>query len=287
VLSARKLLVRWLVLFCATASFAASGRVECAAFRSKMLARPVRYCALLPPSFDREPARKYPVLYWLHGLGGNDQTFVDAGGWTMLEQLRDSGRIGEFVVITPDGDTTFYINSRDGRHPYENFFVQEFMPAMEKHYHIRVGRETRAISGVSMGGYGALHLAFAHPLLFGSVSAHSAALIDRISPAILTGGAFRFLNLAFGDPVDVRYWEKNNPLRMAEHATGLAGLKIYFDCGLQDDYGFDTGTRALDRVLNERKMAHEFHLYPGHHDWQYVAQHLGASLEFHWKAFGR
>ena len=265
---------------------AAAGRIECAAFRSKMLARPVRYCALLPPSFDREPSRKYPVLYWLHGLGGNDQTFVDAGGWAMLEQLRDAGRIGEFVVITPDGDTTFYINSRDGRRPHENFFVQEFMPAMEKHYRIRAGRDARAISGVSMGGYGALHIAFAHPQMFGSVSAHSAALIDRISPAILTGGAFRFLNLAFGDPVDVQYWEKNNPLRMAEHVP-LAGLKIYFDCGLQDDYGFDTGARAFDRELTARRIAHEFQLYPGHHDWQYVAQHLPASLEFHWKTFGK
>ena len=279
-------LLALLLFFCALPSVAASGRTECAAFRSKMLARPVRYCALLPPSFDREPARKYPVLYWLHGLGGNDQTFVDAGGWTMLEQLRDAGRIGEFVVITPDGDTTFYINSRDGRRPYESFFVQEFMPAMEKHYRIRAGRDERAISGVSMGGYGALHIAFAHPQLFVSVSAHSAALIDRVSPAILTGGTFRFLNLAFGEPVDVQYWEKNNPLRMAERGQ-FPGLKIYFDCGLQDDYGFDAGTRALDRILNERKIAHEFHLYPGHHDWTYVAQHLPASLEFHWKLFGR
>jgi S-formylglutathione hydrolase FrmB len=274
-----------IVLACTLPAFAAAGRVECAALRSKMLARPVRYCALLPPSFDREPTRKYPVLYWLHGLGGNAETFVDAGGWALLEQLRDTGKIGEFVVITPDGDTTFYINSRDGRRPYESFFVQEFMPAMERHYRVRAGRESRAISGVSMGGYGALHLAFAHPQLFGSVTAHSAALIDRISPAILTGGGFRFLNVAFGDPVDTQYWEKNNPLRMAERAAGLATLKIYFDCGLQDDYGFDTGARALERVLSGRKIAHEFHLYPGHHDWQYVAQHLGASLEFHAKVF--
>ena len=275
------------LLFLAAPVFAASGRVECAAFRSKMLTRPVRYCALLPPSFDSEPKRTYPVLYWLHGLGGSDQTFVDAGGWAMLEQLRNAGRIGEFVVITPDGDTTFYINSRDGRRPYEDFFIREFMPAMERHYRIRPGRESRAISGVSMGGYGALHMAFGHPQLFGSVTAHSAALIDRVSPAILTGGGFRFLGPAFGDPVDVQYWEKNNPLRMADHAEGLATLKIYFDCGLQDDFGFDAGARALDRVLTGRKIAHEFHLYPGHHDWSYVAEHLAASLEFHAKTFGK
>ena len=287
--AAGKRLTLWTLLlgaaFWAAPLWAASGRVECAALRSKLMGRAVRYCALLPPSFDREPSRRYPVLYWLHGLGGGSETFVNSGGPTLVDELRSAGRVGEFVLVTPDGDTSFYINSRDARRPYENFFLREFMPAIERRYRIRPGRESRGISGVSMGGYGALHLAFAHPPLFGSVSAHSAALIDRISPDVLTGGGLRFLNIAFGDPVDVHYGDANNPVRMAERDAGLASLKISFDCGTEDDYGFDAGAKALDRILNRRNIPHEFHLYPGHHNWSYVAEHLGASLAFHWKVF--
>jgi S-formylglutathione hydrolase FrmB len=64
-------------------------------------------------------------------------------------------------------------------------------------------------------------------------------------------------------------------------------LKIYFDCGLQDDYGFDAGTRALHEALEKRKIPHEFHLYPGGHTWQYVAEHFGESLGFLSRALSR
>jgi S-formylglutathione hydrolase FrmB len=62
-------------------------------------------------------------------------------------------------------------------------------------------------------------------------------------------------------------------------------LKIYFDCGDQDSYGFDSGARSLDSLLNKRKVAHEFHIYPGGHDWPYFAEHLPKSLMFISKAF--
>ena len=261
------------------------GRAECAALKSRAMGAPVQYCALLPASYDADPKRTYPILYWLHGLGGSAQSFVDEGGWNLVEQMREAGQLGEFIIITPDGDATFFVNSRDGRRPYEDFFLREFMPAMERQYRIHKGREWRGIGGASMGGYGSLHMAFAHPELFGSVSAHFGALIDRVSPAILTGGTMRFMNRAFGDPFDVRYWDTNNPVRLAEHASGLAGMKIYFDCGSQDDFGFEVGAKALDRILSSRKIAHEFHIYPGGHDWKYIAQHMPASLAFHWRVF--
>ena len=137
-----------------------------------------------------------------------------------------------------------------------------------------------------MGGYGSLHMAFEHPELFGSVSANFAALIDRVSPAILTGGNLRFMNRAFGDPFDVGYWDRNNPVRLAERVSGLGRMKIYFDCGSEDDFGFDVGAKALDKILSGRKLAHEFHIYPGRHDARYMEQHLPAALAFHWRAFG-
>jgi S-formylglutathione hydrolase FrmB len=66
----------------------------------------------------------------------------------------------------------------------------------------------------------------------------------------------------------------------------LSGMKIYFDCGLQDDYGFNVGAQALHDVLAARHLPHEFHLYPGGHSWDYFAAHLPASLQFHSHAFG-
>ena len=265
---------------------AASGRVECNSVPSKILAHPVPYCVLLPPSFEADKTRRFPILYFLHGLGDNEQTFLHTGGWNLVEDLREKGQLKDFLIVTPAGAASFYINSRDGKVRYEDFLLQEFFPFIERHYRVRPGRANRAISGISMGGYGALHLGFAHPQLFSSVSAHSAALIDKL-PVFLSGdggspasGRARVLGGVFGVPPDPAFWERNSPLTLAR-AAPLSGLKIYFDCGSEDDFGFDSGAVALDKVLTSRKILHKFHLYPGRHDWPYFAAHLEASLSFH------
>src|SRR4029077_1365931 len=100
-----------------------------------------------------------------------------------------------------------YINSADNRFRYSDFFLQEFMPQVESRYRVRAGRQARAITGVSMGGYGALRLAFSHPELFAAVSAQSAALITQtpqeLSAAGNSNGALgRLLRSAFGQPIN-------------------------------------------------------------------------------------
>ena len=89
----------------------------------------------------------------------------------------------------------------------------------------------------------------------------------------------------FGSPVDRPFWDRNNPLALARNGS-LAGLKIYFDCGSQDEYGFDSGAQALHNLLVSRRVTHEFHLYPGGHNWLYFTQYLPASLGFQSRAFG-
>ncbi len=269
-------------------SFAASGRVECNSIPSKILARPVPYCVLLPPSYDADKSRTFPILYFLHGLGDDEQMFVHTGGWNLVEDLWEKKQLGDFLIATPAAGASFYINSHDGRVRYEDFLVQEFLPGIEKHFRVRPGRANRAVSGVSMGGYGALHLAFRHPELFSAVSGHSAALIEKL-PTFLGGVASnspraRVLGNTFGVPSDPAFWDRNSPIVMARTAA-LANIRIYFDCGDDDDFGFEAGATALDRALKSRKIAHEFHLYPGRHDWQYFATHLPASLQFHSKLF--
>jgi S-formylglutathione hydrolase FrmB len=267
----------------------ATGRADCLSLSSKILGHSVGYCILLPPSYEVEATRRYPILYFLHGLGENEQFLVRGGGLNLVEDLWEKHQIGDYLIVTPAADSSFYVNSHDGQVRYEDFVVEEFMPFIEHRYRTRRGRAARGVGGISMGGYGALHLAFRHPELFGSVSAHSAALIEKL-PEVTAAGAsptplLRVLGGVFGSPVDRAFWDRNNPLTLAR-AAHLAGLKIYFDCGAEDDYGFEAGATTLHRELTARGIVHEFHIYPGRHGWIYFAEHLPASLEFESQAFG-
>jgi len=273
---------------CISAIAAPAARIECKPLASKILGHPVNYCVVLPPSYDTDKTRKYPVLYFFHGLGDNEQMFVHGGAFNLVQDLWERKEIGEFVIVTPDAEATFYINSHSGNVRYEDFLVQEFLPTIESRYRVRAGRATRGVSGVSMGGYGALHLAFRHPELFAAVSTHSPALIVKF-PAFTGqpgGMRSRVLGETFGSPPDTAFWERNSPLTMARSAN-LAGLKIYFDCGDQDDFGFEEGSKALNQILSGRHIAHEAHIFPGRHDWQYFAEHLSASLEFQSRAIAK
>jgi S-formylglutathione hydrolase FrmB len=266
----------------------ATGRGDCLSLPSKILGHPVGYCVLLPPSYETEKTRRYPVLYLLHGLGDNQQMLIHSGGFNLVEDLWDRHQLGEFLIVTPAADASFYVNSRDGHDRYEDFFVQEFLPLFEQRYRTRAERASRGIAGISMGGYGALHLAFRHPRIFGSAGAHSAALIEKL-PVINSVDSHqldrvRILGDVFGSPVDPVFWKQNDPLTIVRTAD-LAGLHIYFDCGTEDSYGFDAGARELDELLLARRIPHEFHLYPGGHNWTYFAEHLPALLQFHSQVF--
>ena len=264
----------------------AAGRVECNALASKILGRNVPYCIVLPASFDADKTRRFPILYELHGLGDNEQFFIHSGLWNLVEDERERGELKDFLIATPAGGASFYIDSKDGRVRYEDFLLEEFFPFIEKRYRAAPGRANRAISGVSMGGYGAFHLAFRHPQLFVAVSAHSAALIEKLPNFIAAPQSprSRVFGGVFGIPPDAAFWDAHSPLTLARSAN-LSGLRIYFDCGGQDDYGFDAGAIALDKILTARKIPHEFHLYPGRHDPAYFAAHTPASLQFHSRNF--
>jgi len=276
-------------LFSALGTAAATGRVECNSVSSKVLSRSVPYCVVLPASFDQNKTRQFPVLYFLHGLGDNEQSFIHSGAWNLVENMREQRELTDFLIATPDGGASFYINSKDGKNRYEDFLLQEFFPFIEKRYRVAPGRGHRAIAGISMGGYGALHLAFSHPQLFSSVGAHSAALIEKL-PEFLgpapDSPRSRVLGHVFGAPPDPAFWNRNSPITLARTAN-LTGLRIYFDCGDRDDYGFEVGAAVLDKVLTSRHIPHQYHLYPGGHNPDYFAQHLPALLQFASQSFSK
>ena len=274
----------------------AQGRVDCSALQSHILKRNVHYCVQVPGSYDQKEAsgqpKKFPVLYYLHGLGDNEQSFSRSGGWTLIEDLRAQGKIGDFLVVAPEGFASFYINSADGSERYSDFFLREFIPFIEKKYRVLPGREARAITGISMGGYGALRFAFAYPELFSAVSAQSAALILETPEQLNAMAQERSQDIrdAFapllGDPINVGHWQANDPFTLArKNKAALKNTAIYFNCGQIDDYGFEKGAAALDKQLTSEGIAHEYRPYPGGHNVNYFLSHLGEVMEFHSRSF--
>jgi S-formylglutathione hydrolase FrmB len=251
----------------------------------------VRYCAFLPAGFDQEKTHRYPVLYYLHGLGDNEQSLLNSGGWDLVTELRRQGKVGDFIILAPSAGHTFYINSENGKLRYEDFFMKEFMPQMEKKYRAEATRATRGITGVSMGGYGALRFAFKYPNDFAAVSAQMPALIPRL-PQNLSSGApgspGSLLGDVFGTPFNRSYFDANNVFHFAstDSAAALKQMKIYFNVGDNDDYGFDQGAQELDRLLKSRGIPHEFHMYPGRHSAEFVVRYFPDVIEFQWKAIG-
>jgi S-formylglutathione hydrolase FrmB len=280
-----------------SANFAqAQSRIDCGAVDSRILKSEVHYCVYLPAGYDagatRRPAQDYPVLYFLHGLNDNERTLFNSGGWTLLDDLRRQHKIGEFLIVAPEGGRTFYIDSADGSVKYSDFFLQEFIPAIEKKYRVKKGRGNRAISGISMGGYGALRFAFAHPEMFSAVSAQSAALMKE-SPQELDTAARsgspqgRMLATVFGNPIDSRHWNENSPFVLArKNQAALRRLAIYFNCGEDDNYGFEVGAAALHEQLLKENVKHVYHLYPGDHSLAYFLDHFDEVIEFHSHEFG-
>ncbi len=267
---------------------ASTTTLECGSISSSILGRPVKYCVALPQEYATSPAR-YATLYFLHGLFEDEMSWSERGGQQVLDDLLTERQLGNFLVVLPDGGKTFYVNSLDGGKRYEDFFIREFVPAIDRKYRTIAQPAARAISGTSMGGYGALHLAMRHADVFGSASAHSAALLTKFPNPLPHEGRWAFyagvLQEAFGSPLDEAYWEANSPLTLAEHPERFSSLKLYFDCGDKDRYGFEEGAQVLDRMLTARNFPHEFTLRRGGHGWAYLNQYMKYSLLFHWRWF--
>jgi S-formylglutathione hydrolase FrmB len=286
-----------LLFFLIVPAFAAAqSRIDCSALNSHILKQVVHYCVYMPAGYDagakQNPPKRYPVLYFLHGLGDNEQTLFNSGGWTLLEDLRNQLQMGDFLIVAPEGRRSFYINSADGSVRYNDFVLQEFLPQIESKYRVRPGRSGRAISGISMGGYGALRFGFAHPELFSAVSAQSAALITEspqaLDSASQTGAPLAgVLAAVFGKPINVPHWNENSPFVLAKkNVSALRKQAIYFNCGQDDNYGFEKGAAALHEELQKEGVKHEYHAYPGDHSLTYFLSHFAEVMEFHSRAFG-
>lgn len=276
------------LLLVLTPSALAQSRADCSTLQSTILHRAIPYCVILPPSFASDKAKKFPVLYYLHGIGDNEQSLINLGGWNTYDSLLREKKVGEFILAAPAGYATFFINSRDGRIRYEDFFLKEFMPAIEKKYHGSSARSQRAIVGISMGGFGALHMAFAHPDLFVSVAGIMPALMEKLPSSFGSDVQQKLMQQVFGDAANIAYYNRVSVFTFArtQPVASLKRMNIYFATGASDDYDFEVGGEALHKLLEKRGIPHEWHLDPGRHSAEFALQHFAPALEFTSKAFG-
>lgn len=256
-----------------------AAEVRSSSFRSPSLEADVSYVIDLPPSYEGS-ARQYPVVYALHGL------FEGAGFWERrglareLSRLRGAGALPDLVVVAVDGGNSFFVNGPRGR--YEDLITKDLIAHVESTYRVAPGQAGRALLGVSMGGYAALRIAFAHPGLFAAVATHSAMVLESIPSAAQGAGQWhmRAFHGAFGNPIDDELWNANDPLAWARRADPGATPALYLDCGAQDRYGLARGHRALDGTLKDRGVAHTLALPPGDHGYEFVRRRLEVSLAF-------
>jgi S-formylglutathione hydrolase FrmB len=269
----------------------APGAVEYGSLQSASLGKELKFAIQFPPSYQSDTKRRYPVLYFLHGMFGNEREFERRGVAAAISKLRDEGKIGEFIIVSPAGENSFYLNAKGGAQ-YEDAIIKDLIPYIEKTYRVIGTQATRSIQGISMGGWGALLLAFKHPEMFSTVTTHCAALFNELPRPSGTDRRSQFMlqliGKIFGDPPDEDFFRTVNPMSVVEQnlaAIKKSGIKIYFDCGEQDRYQFQDSNKLFDEKLTKLGLAHEFHLYPGNHGWEYMISVADHSYTFLWSNF--
>src|SRR4051794_21581956 len=144
--------------------------------KSSILGRDVKYTIYLPADYTSSE-RTYPVVYLLHGYTDDNTGWLQFGEINRYaDKAIAEGIIPPMIIVMPNGDSSFYINSYDGKEKYEDFFIKEFMPSIEKTYRIKAEKKYRGVAGLSMGGYGSLIYALKYPELFAATAPLSAAV---------------------------------------------------------------------------------------------------------------
>ena len=257
--------------------------------RGEANAVPITY--YLPKNYDANRAERYPLLIQLHGGGGSNKDMenfralsVGGGMGGLLEQAIENGLVAPMVSVMPSAGRAFYMNFRDGSQNWEDFVIKDLLPYMRKNFNVVKGREGTFITGISIGGMGALRMAVKYPDVFQAVASQEPAIepalaYDDITPRDRIGrpdGAGLqdriLLKRIYGDPIDKEYWAANHPTTIIKlDPTRLLGLGIYLEVGDQDLFYINQGTEFVHRVLFDAGISHEYRLVKG-------ADHVGASL---------
>ena len=214
---------------------------------SRILGGEQHYAVYLPPSYAKEPLRRYPVLYLLHGMYQDYKSWFSDGGLQAAADKAIAEGAMEMIIICPNGFNSFYYNSSDMR--YEDFFIQEFVPEIERRYRILSEKEHRNIAGLSMGGFGATYLAFQHHELFGNAYSTSGGFIEPATTLL-----------------------KN--IINAKLAIEKSHFPTYtLECGEEDALVIESN-RTLSQFLDEKQINYTKIFRQGTHNWKFWKESL-------------
>lgn len=257
---------------------------------SKVLNKTMRLRIYLPPLYGQFKMR-YPVVYLLHPWGENEDYWLD---WLRLHEIADhlidAGALPPFIAIMPQGDKSFFIDAAnpggdyspilrldpehfdgalEGYGDYGSYIMEDVISTVERAYQTRTDSAGRVIAGVSMGGTGAGVLAFTHPQRFGAVGIHSPTLftVEQLGPPWIFG---------LGDEAA---FAERDPVHLAQHLDPTSGLRIYIDCGHDDEMAGPAA--ALHGALSGCGIQHIYISRPGQHDGTYWKAHLAEYLGFY------
>ncbi len=270
-----------------------TGRViEQNTIKSAILNQDVKYAVYLPPDYNTSE-RAYPVVYLLHGYGDDNTSWIQDGEIQhYVDKGISQGNIPSMIIVMPYGDTSWYINSYEGKHNYEDFFIKEFIPSIEKLYRIKSQKRFRGIAGLSMGGYGTLFYSIKYPELFAAAAALSAGVFADDEIVTMTDERWKELsfNNLFGANLKGKSrlnkaWYSNSILKMVEtrSADQLNKVRYWIDCG--DDDFLTKGNCLLHIELTEKKVPHEFRVRDGAHSWSYWRNGITDALQFIGQSF--
>ncbi|QMW00487.1 alpha/beta hydrolase [Spirosoma foliorum] len=265
--------------------------LESMVMNSSLMNQAVKFSIYLPPDYFVSN-RRYPVVYLLHGLGDNETGWVQFGEADRIaDEGIKSGQLPPMIIVMPNAWATFYVNDYQNKVRYEDMFVQELIPHIDSMFRTRTERTYRAISGLSMGGFGSLTLAMHHPELFSACAALSAAVRTDETFASVPDERYNTVYAPiFSGPVKGQErltlaWKRNSPITLAKSApeSDLTKVRWYLDCG--DDDALTVGNAMLHIALLERKIPHEYRSRDGAHTWSYWRSGLPDALKFIGESF--